>query len=171
MDEPKKKIPKWLCWTVLSVLGILAICGAGISLVVYSLTPPPDGPTDIPNGSRIEAIGQRFPATYDASVSQPFGDVKQLPDEYRKKFTGEISIISDSAKGKLSRISVQDGYIKDSKGKRQAIDDFLNRQSATTKVQIYSDASDFKLKLPGDEKKLEGFVGTISGISSDGYFY
>ena len=168
MDRGQSKT--WLWGILLSLASLLVICGCGVALFVSSLTPPPDGPTDIPIGSTLKFIGEKYPGRYDASVSEGLRSAMDLSPAQRKVFSGEISLYDKSNLSTLTKVPVLAGMVTNGAGSAISLDAFLKQQKPNLTTMITSDDTDFKLNLPEESYKLKDFDGSISMMTADDLF-
>ena len=160
----------------MSLVSLEVICGCGIALFVSSLTPPPDGTTDIPIGSPLKIIGEKYPGRYDASVSESLRSAMDLSPAQRKVFSGEICLYDKSNYDKsnlstLTKVPVFAGMVSNGAGSTISLDAFLKQQKPNLTSLITSDDTDFKLNLPEESYNLKDFDGSISMMTADDLFF
>jgi hypothetical protein len=136
------------------------------TILLTALQTIPDR-TGIPNGSDIKAVGKMQPNTYaamrDHRTLRLIGD---LPPAKRLTFTGTVIVLDFPQRGMTRIMNYKDG-------KRVVLEKVQSENGVPLlkKLSTLPPTADirfagpneatFDAKLPGDEKKLIGFSGTL----------
>lgn len=131
--------------------------------------------TGLPSNGDIVLIGKLRPNRYAAMRDcRSLPKIKQLKEAKRKTFTGKVIVLDFPHPGSMHVTEFRNGKRSLLDNAKQKTSDngvplakVLAELSPKADVRFGGvDASGFEVKLPGDEKKLVGFQGTLLSMGS-----